>query len=416
MAATRYGLAGGTIYTGREILRDRVLWIEGDRLGGWSEPPSADCPWPLLDATGLCIAPGFLDLQLNGCGGVLFNDAIAPATLDAMHEANLRGGVTSFLPTLITAPDDAMHRAMAVVADYRRSHPRRVLGAHLEGPYLNPQRRGIHDARQVRAPDGAMLAAIAAAGPEVVRMLTLAPERTDPADLRRLRDAGIVLSAGHSAATYAEAMAGFAAGIRAVTHLFNAMSPWQSREPGLVGAAFDAPEVFAGIIADGYHVHFASLRLAKALKGDRLFLVTDATPPAGLAALGRSLDSFPLGGQTVYYRDGRCVAADGTLGGSALTAIAAVENCVRQAGIPLPEALRMAATYPARAIGCDCELGAIAPGYAADLVLFDDGFRVRAIVEGGVYRAFDPVEPVPVGSGDRAGATPGRRAPQASAN
>jgi N-acetylglucosamine-6-phosphate deacetylase len=201
--------------------------------------------------------------------------------------------------------------------------------------------------------------------------------------IQTLTEAGILVSAGHTDATYEEARASFAAGIRMVTHLFNAMSPWQSRSPGMVGAALQHPEIYAGIIADGHHVHYASIAIAKQVKGDHLLLVTDATPPVGTV-----MDSFQIGGQQVFYRDGQCLSAEGTLGGSALTMIEAIANCVQFAHITLPEALRMASLYPAQAIGLDHELGRLAPGYRADLAIFTQDWEIAAVVVDGDLHPF----------------------------
>ncbi|MEM0981793.1 MAG: N-acetylglucosamine-6-phosphate deacetylase, partial [Cyanobacteria bacterium P01_H01_bin.58] len=357
-----YALTNCTLYTGTDILPQHALLIEGDRI--YDLVPAATLPTdcPRIDLQGLSVCPGFIDLQLNGCGGVMFNDAITVETLETMHRTNLRSGTTSFLPTLITAPDADMMTAMALVQSYRRQQSCPVLGLHLEGPYLNPKRKGIHNGAYVRSPDEAMVQAIADFGGDTVKLLTLAPEVVSPETIRTLTDAGITVAAGHTDAKYEVAMAGFNAGIRMATHLFNAMSPWQSRSPGMVGAIFNQPDVYAGIIADGHHVHFTSIALAKQLKGDKLILVTDATPPAGA-----KMESFTIGGQEVFYREGKCVSAEGTLGGSALTMIEAIANCVHRVGIPLDEAIRMATLYPATAIHMDYELGRLAKGYWANL-------------------------------------------------
>lgn len=381
-----FTLTNCTLYTGTEVLRDHAIVIDGKRIQ--AIVPNADLleACHRIDLRGLNVSPGFIDLQLNGCGGVMFNDAIASTTLDTLHQTNLRSGTTSFLPTLITAPDEDMESAMAVVQAYRQQHPNRVLGLHLEGPYLNPKRKGIHNGSHVRSPDAAMIDEIARYGSETVKLITLAPERVSAEDVKTLTEAGIVVSAGHTDAQYEEALAGFSKGISMVTHLFNAMSPWQSRNPGMVGAVFQSSDIYAGIIVDGHHVHFTSVALAKQLKGDRLFLVTDATPPAGT-----HMDSFVIGGQTVYFKEGKCVSAEGTLGGSALTMNEAISNCVQRVGIPVDEALRMATLYPARAIQVDAFLGQLASGYVANLAIFDDAFTVSAVVDQGQFIAFDTV-------------------------
>lgn len=377
----RYALTNGTVFTGAEVVRDRAILIEGDRIQGLGSPEDlGECD--RIDLHGANVAPGFIDLQLNGCGGVMFNDAITAETLDTMHRTNLRSGTTSFLPTLITTSDADMVQAMAVVAEYRKKAPNSVLGLHLEGPYLNLKRKGIHDANYIRDPDPVMLHKIAIAGRDVVKLVTLAPEQVAPEHIQTLVDEGIRVSAGHTDATFEEAIARFDAGVSMATHLFNAMSPWLSRKPGMVGAVFRQPEIYAGIIADGQHVHFDSIRLAKQLKGDRLLLVTDATPP-----VGTQMASFIIGGQEVFYRGGKCVSADGTLGGSALTMIEAIANCVQQVGIDLPEALRMATLYPARAIAVDTDLGWIGAGAIANLAIFTDDFTMQATVDRGHYQS-----------------------------
>lgn len=364
--------------------RDRAVVIEGDRIQSICPLAAIPAECERVDVEGAIVAPGFIDLQLNGCGGVLLNDAIAPTTLETMHCANLRSGTTSFLPTLITAPDADMYEAMGIVADYRKTAPHSVLGLHLEGPYLNPKRKGIHNGAWVREPDPEMLGAIAQAGSSTVKLVTLAPEQVTPDQIRQLTNAGICVSAGHTDASFDEAIAGFDAGIRMATHLFNAMTPWLSRSPGMVGAVFRRPEVFAGIIADGQHVHFDSIHLAKRLKGEKLFLVTDATPPAGMPP-DAPLTSFNFCGQEVFYRDGRCVSADGTLGGSALTMMEAIANCVQHVGIDLAEALRMATLYPAQAIGMDAELGWLGKGAIANLAIFSNTFQLQATIDRGQY-------------------------------
>ena len=386
-----YALTHCRLYTGEGQLADHAVRIAGDRIVDILPEAALPGDCPTVDLQGQVIAPGFIDLQLNGCGGVMFNDAITAATLDQMHRTNLRSGTTSFLPTLITAPDADMQAAIALVQQYRQQQPHSVLGLHLEGPYLNPQRKGIHNGADVRSLDPAMVQTLVEAGGETIKLLTLAPEQVTNTDIQQLVSAGIQVSAGHTNATLEEALVGFEAGISMATHLFNAMSPWQSRNPGMVGAVFQQESVYAGIIADGHHVHFTSIQLAKKLKGDKLFLVTDATPPAGTDPDGTDqMMSFQIGGHEVFYQGGKCVSAEGTLGGSALTMIGAIAHCVQDVGIELAEALRMASLYPARAIGVDHQLGRLAPGYMANLVLLDDRLSVLGVVDQGQLRSFAP--------------------------
>lgn len=376
-----YALTNCVLHTGEQDLVDHALLIEGDRildiLPSWDLPDS----FSVIDLQGDHVSPGFVDLQLNGCGGVMFNDEITAKTLEIMHTTNLKSGTTSYLPTLVTTSDTDMLRAMELVRDYRKFRPHNVLGLHLEGPYLNPKRKGIHNERYIRQPDPAMIQQIAAAGRNSVLLLTLAPEIVEIDDILTLADAGILVSAGHSDATYEQAIAGFDAGVGMVTHLFNAMSPWLGRSPGLVGAAFDRDDVYAGIIADGHHTHLRSIALAHRMKGEKLLIVTDATPP-----VGTQMDSFRIGGQVVFYREGKCVSAEGTLGGSALTMIEAIRNCV-SIGLPLDEALRMASAYPAAAIAVNDRLGYLAPGYVANLAMFNDALEITGVCDRGEYLA-----------------------------
>lgn len=378
-----YALTNCILHTGHQDLTHHALLIEGETIVDVIPEAQLAVGVSVIDLTGKHVAPGFIDLQLNGCGGVMFNDAITVETLDTMHRTNLKSGTTSYLPTLITSPDQDMLRAIDLVTEYRKHSPHNVLGLHLEGPYLNPKRKGIHNEAYIRKPDRVMIEKIAGAGSDVVKLITLAPEQVEVNEIRLLANQGIVVSAGHTDATFEQAIYGFEAGVRMVTHLFNAMSPWLGRSPGMVGAVLSRADVYAGIIADGYHTHFASIALAQKLKQDKLILVTDATPP-----VGTEMSSFVIGGHEVFYKDGKCVSADGTLGGSALTLIEAVANSVRYLNLPLAEGLRMASLYPAQAIGVDQRLGRIAPDYVANLAIFDNEFQMAGVVDRGKY--FNP--------------------------
>lgn len=378
-----YALTNCILHTGHQDLTHHALLIEGETIVDVIPEAQLAVGVSVIDLTGKHVAPGFIDLQLNGCGGVMFNDAITVETLDTMHRTNLKSGTTSYLPTLITSPDQDMLRAIDLVTEYRKHSPHNVLGLHLEGPYLNPKRKGIHNEAYIRKPNRVMIEKIAGAGSDVVKLITLAPEQVEVNEIRLLANQGIVVSAGHTDATFEQAIYGFEAGVRMVTHLFNAMSPWLGRSPGMVGAVLSRADVYAGIIADGYHTHFASIALAQKLKQDKLILVTDATPP-----VGTEMSSFVIGGHEVFYKDGKCVSADGTLGGSALTLIEAVANSVRYLNLPLAEGLRMASLYPAQAIGVDQRLGRIAPDYVANLAIFDNEFQMAGVVDRGKY--FNP--------------------------
>ncbi|EID0059787.1 N-acetylglucosamine-6-phosphate deacetylase [Vibrio vulnificus] len=374
-----YALTNCKIYTGSDVLSEHALIIENDLIT--SIVPAADLPSGIevKDLAGANVSPGFIDLQLNGCGGVMLNDEITAETMQIMHKANLKSGCTSFLPTLITSSDADMRAAITAAREYHAKYKNQSLGLHLEGPYLNVMKKGIHSVDYIRPSDTSMVDFICE-NADVVAKVTLAPELNDPEHIEKLRNAGIVVSIGHTNATYAEARKGFEAGITFATHLFNAMTPMVGREPGVVGAIYDTPDVYAGIIADGFHVDYANIRIAHKIKGEKLVLVTDATAPAGA-----NMDYFIFVGKKVYYRDGKCVDENGTLGGSALTMIEAVENTVEHVGIALDEALRMATLYPAKAIGVDGYLGRIKKGYIANLTIFDRDFNVKATVVNGQY-------------------------------
>ncbi|MBD1559130.1 N-acetylglucosamine-6-phosphate deacetylase [Vibrio sp. S9_S30] len=374
-----YALTNCKIYTGSDVLDNHAVVINGVNIH--SVCPVTELPTDLetIDLDGANVSPGFIDLQLNGCGGVMLNDEITAETIQIMHKANLKSGCTSFLPTLITSSDENMRQAIAAARDYHAKYENQSLGLHLEGPYLNVMKKGIHSVDYIRRSDDSMIDFICE-NADLVTKVTLAPEQNDPAHIEKLRKAGIVVAIGHTNGTYAEARKGFEAGITFATHLFNAMTPMAGREPGVVGAIYDTPEVYAGVIADGFHVDYANIRIAHKIKGEKLVLVTDATAPAGA-----DMDHFIFVGKKVYYRDGKCVDENGTLGGSALTMIEAVQNTVEHVGIALDEALRMATLYAARAIGAENKLGRVKKGMVANLAVFDRDFNVKATVVNGQY-------------------------------
>ena len=374
-----YALTNCKIYTGSDVLVDHAVIIKNELID--KVCPVSELPKDIetRDLNGANLSPGFIDLQLNGCGGVMLNDEITAKTMQIMHEANLKSGCTSFLPTLITSSDEDMKQAIAAAREYHAQYQNQSLGLHLEGPYLNVAKKGIHSVDYIRPSDDSMIDYMCE-NADVITKVTLAPEHNEPEHIERLKDAGIVVSIGHTNATYAEARRGFEAGISFATHLFNAMTPMVGREPGVVGAIYDTPDVYAGIIADGFHVDYANIRIAHKIKGEKLVLVTDATAPAGA-----DMDYFIFVGKKVYYRDGKCVDENGTLGGSALTMIEAVQNTVEHVGIALDEALRMATLYPAKAIGMADKLGLVKKGMVANLTVFDRDFNVQATVVNGQY-------------------------------
>lgn len=375
-----YALTNGRIYSGYEVLDDHAVVVDDGLIQKIC--PTAHLPVGIekRDVNGAIIAPGFIDVQLNGCGGVQFNDsadAVTLQTLEIMQRTNEKAGCTSYLPTLITCSDELMRHGVAVMREYLHKHANQALGLHLEGPWLNPVKKGTHNPAFIRKPD-ARLVEFLCANADVITKITLAPEMVESEVIEKLTAAGIVVSAGHSNATYEEAKQGFSAGIKFATHLYNAMPYISGREPGLAGAIFDEPDLHCGIIADGLHVSYANIRNAKRLKGDKLCLVTDAT-----AAAGTQLDKFIFAGKTIYYRNGLCVDENGTLSGSSLTMIEGVRNLVEQVQIPLDEALRMATLYPARAMGIEHKLGTLKAGKVANLAVFNKEYQIQKTIVNG---------------------------------
>lgn len=382
-----YALANGPVHTGTRVLERGCVLVDGERIAGVLDHPGQAPDCPVVDLRGMVLAPGFVDLQINGCGGVLFNGDIRPETIEGMRAACLRFGTTSLLPTLMSCPDADIQAALEAVAAYRASSPQArwaVPGLHLEGPHLSAGKPGIHDPGQLRPPDPAMIERIASAGPQAVRLVTAAPEVLGPEATARLARAGVRVAAGHSQASFAQTVRCADAGLTLATHLFNCMPPLSGREPGLLGAVFLDRRIMAGIIADGAHTAWESLRLAREIMGPRLFLVTDAMPPAGT-----DMQTFTLRGVRIAVAGDRLTDPSGTLAGSTLTMDRAVRNCVRHGGVGLEEALRMASLYPARAVGLEGELGVIAPGAVANLVVLDQDTRVRAVVQAGTLTRFD---------------------------
>jgi len=330
------------------------------------------------DLGGQTLLPGFIDCQVNGGGGVLFNDAPTVEAIRTIGEAHARFGTTGFLPTLISDDPDVMAKAIdAVNAAVEQGVPG-VLGIHLEGPFIAPERKGVHDAAKFRVA-GADDVAMIARRHGGVTLLTLAPERASDDVLAQLVANGVIVAAGHTAADYDTARHALGSGVRGFTHLFNAMTPFTSREPGVVGAALEDAASWCGLIVDGHHVHPASLRVAIAAKArEKMMLVTDAMPP-----VGSDNPNFVLKGETITVRDGVCQTADGTLAGSALDMATAVRNTVQMVGVSYDEAARMASTYPAAFLGLGSTHGHVAAGYRADFVVMDDAFQVTETWIGG---------------------------------
>jgi len=361
---TRYAIAADHIFDGRTKHKNAAVLIEGSQiisLVSRSELPTNLTIHELPG--GAWLAPGFIDLQVNGGGDVLFNNSPTPEAVATIVAAHRRFGTTALLPTLITDTFDKMKAATATCESLVGKEPS-VLGLHLEGPYLSPEKAGVHQPNLIRTPTPSDLEMLCASR-EGTLLVTLAPEQVPRKFIASLVKSGVHVSLGHSMATYEETCAATAQGLSGFTHLFNAMRPLASREPGPVAVALEAPDVWFGIIVDGFHVNPVILRIA--LRGlGRPMLVTDAMPP-----VGGSRSSFHLYGREIKVLGGRCVRADGTLAGAALDMASAVRNCVNLLQTPLEDALRFASRNPAEFIAVGDMLGKLAPGYRADMVAID---------------------------------------------
>ena len=366
-------LINARVFTDDGWRNDVAVVLDGKRISALiapSDPSLRDMPQQ--DLGGAMLLPGFIDVQVNGGGGVLFNEAPTVDTIRRIGAAHRRFGTTGFLPTLISDEPAVMRAALAAVEQALAEGVPGLLGIHLEGPFLSPARKGVHDAKYFHVPSSDELVLLCAPH-RGVRLITLAPDQVPAASIRLLADAGVIVCAGHTAADYATTRAALAAGVRGFTHLFNAMTPFGSREPGVVGAALDDADSWCGIIVDGHHVHPASLRVAIAAKArGKMLLVTDAMPPVGADS-----PEYVLNGETIIVKDGICQTAQGVLAGSALDMTSAVRNAVQMLGLPLEEAVRMASTYPARFLGLSASHGQIAVGQRADLVAMGTDFQVR---------------------------------------
>jgi N-acetylglucosamine-6-phosphate deacetylase len=357
-------IRGGQVLVGNEILPDACFTVANGHfqaIGPAERAGDLD-----IDLAGGWVLPGFIDTQVNGGGGVLFNNALSVEGLATIAAAHARFGTTALLPTLISDTAEAIAAALDAVDAAIMAGVPGIIGAHIEGPFISGARKGIHDPALIRAIDRAIIDVLCRPRRGVV-VMTLAPEMVAAGDIARLAAAGVILSAGHSDATYEQAQAGFAAGITGVTHLFNAMSPLRHRAPGLVGAAMTGNNLWCGLIADGVHVAPAALDIALRIKGaDRLMLVTDAMPSVGSAE-----ESFLLNGRRITVRDGVCLGEDGTLAGAHLDMGRAVRTMCTATGADLPQVSRMASGSPSAFLGLSHERGSLAAGLRADFVVLD---------------------------------------------
>jgi len=361
-------LTNATIFTGSEKITGKSLLLKDDRIESIIDRASIPQGAEIIECRNNFISAGLIDLQIAGAGGYLFSANPNAGALLAITEAITKSGTTGFLIAIPTNSSEVYSEVFRVVRE--NPHPA-ILGLHIEGPFISPLRSGAHIKELIKPPTIEDVKALVKGGKDVVKMLTVAPEVCDPEIIEFLNDNGIVVAAGHSNATFREAVQGFSWGIRTTTHLFNAMSQFHHRDPGLPGAVFQSENAFASIIADGIHVDYSMISIAKKILKERLFLISDAVEE-------NLKDSY----MHVRQSD-RFTLPDGTLSGSLLTMMKAVRNCVENVGIPVDEALRMATAYPAEVMKIS-DKGRIMPGYKADLVVFNRDYNIERVVLNGV--------------------------------
>lgn len=358
-------LVNCTVYTAAEIVKDLVVVCENGKIISLQKDIPADAE--IIEMPGQNIAAGMIDIQINGGEQLYFSENPDAAALADICESSRKHGATHVLPCLISSPREKILHAIETVRNFKEKHPM-VIGMHLEGPFINPEKRGAHSAAVIHKPANAELEEIIKYGKDVIKMISIAPEIFTEEQLSMLIESGIVISAGHSNMNYEQAQFYFDKGIHLVTHLYNAMTQMGHREPGIVGAVFNNGNVYAPIILDGAHCHYAAAQIAYKIKKDKLFLLSDA------AFLGRKKQSFnsPLLDATLvdgFYRN-----KEGNLAGAAISMIEAVRNAINHAGIPLEEAIQMANHRVAKAIRMEDELGKVEPGYPAAFIVFNNDF------------------------------------------
>lgn len=354
------------LFDGLEILEDKAVVINNNVIQDIVDIKSVKTSEYKYLGDGI-ITPGFIDLQLNGCGGVLFNETIDTTTLETMHKTCLKYGTVGFLPTLITSDFSDVKTALEVVKSWFElyGNNRGVIGIHLEGPFISVQKSGIHAQEYIAIPERKYLELIISYVRYFPIMMTIAVEHFTNEQIKLLRDSGVVLSIGHSNASYYEALRGINHGVKTATHVFNAMSGLTGRNPGVVGAILNT-DIYTGVIADLLHVDSANIELLYKVKKEKLYIVTDAVTP-----MGTNIKEFMFVGKKIFVENGKCVDADGVIGGANITMNESIKNCVESCNIPLISALKMASTIPAQVMGLDKHIGVIKKMYRANLVYMD---------------------------------------------
>ena len=373
-----YALTNIRIFDGEKFIDGYCIIIENNVIKSVEKEIDVDTVINRIDLGGKIVAPGYIDLQVNGIGGYDINATPTIETLQNINEVNQKYGCTSYLPTIITTSDDYMLKIIDLFNHIEDMSVLGVLGIHFEGPYISVEKQGIHPANYIRKPDYEMIERIISSK---CTMVTLAPENVEGDIIKKLADSGIVVSLGHTNATYNQVKEKIPYGIKFATHLFNAMRPWGSREPGAVGAVLETKDIYSGLIVDGLHCDFASAELAYKLKPGKICIVTDAIAPAA-----SDIKEYKWAGKMIYRRGNKLVDENGTLGGASITMSQSVRNAVHKVGATVEEALRMASLYPAEAMGVADKYGRIKEGYIADLVILDDDLVVKGVVAKGDYK------------------------------
>ncbi|WP_284775033.1 N-acetylglucosamine-6-phosphate deacetylase [Agrobacterium sp. lyk4-40-TYG-31] len=374
-------LTHARIFDGERWHDNNALLIDGSKVAGIVAKDDVAPGTELVDCANAIIVPGFIDLQVNGGGGVMLNDDRSVDGIARICAAHARFGTTGLLPTLITDTPEITAAAIEAGLEAQQARVPGFLGLHLEGPHLSLARKGTHHPALIRPMENVDLERLlAVANRFETLMITVAPENATLEQVKALAEAGFVVSLGHTDAPYETARAYAEAGAKVVTHLFNAMSPLENRSPGLVGTALDLGQLSSGIIADGFHVHPASMGAAiRAKRGPgRIFIVTDA-----MSTIGTDLDGLTLNGRQIYRKDGRLTLADGTLAGADIDMLSSVLFVHRTLRLDFEEAVRMASLYPAQAVGIASRKGLLTSGYDADFVVLDTDFQMKSTWIGG---------------------------------
>lgn len=364
----KQAIINATVHTGDEIINNGVIIIENGIILSLQKeiPPTIET----IDLKGSNISAGFIDIQINGGEHYYFSQFPNEETIQDIYNSSLKYGTTHTLPCLVSSSNETIHQGIEAIRNYKAKYNNGVMGMHLEGPFLNPLKRGAHSINQVRKPTNSELEEIIRYGKDVIKVITIAPECFTEDQLDMLLESGIVISAGHSTMTYKEAQYYFSKGIKLVTHLYNAMTQFGHREPGLVGATFENEKVYAPIILDGAHCDYAAARVAYKLKKDKFFLISDA------AFLGRKVTSFKWDSFDAHLDNGFYRNEEGNLAGASISMEEAVQNAFNHLHVSVDEAIKMATCRVASAIDMEQQVGKIKSGFPASFVQFNNDLSV----------------------------------------